>query len=881
MGALGAFAALAGCRAPTEITLDLTSDIPCDQLLGTSITVGPFDAIEGLPPATTTTQCSSDGHIGTIVVIPSGSDSADVAVRIVGGQRVDPEKCAAPSYAPAPPLTGGCVVARRLLSFEPHDPLFLPILLRSDCVGVPCRPTETCVNGSCVNATIADPKACSTPGACSEASLGDAGAPEDAGGGDAGGDGGVPSTTGAHTVAAGDDFSCALGSDARVYCWGANVTMVADTHDPVLAPSPAAVPPSTAISASDHVCAIAKGTKALYCWDGYGYFTGDGMQVPTPTPVTAAAAVDEVVAPPRTTCFRSGGTVSCFGEQSFGNLGTGSVVSGMKVVTVVAGIHDATALSTGSNAVCALRPAPSGGTRATCWSQDVLTPADIPGEQAVAQVTHFPGWAIVRRTDGSVVASQAMGGTWLPTVPLSLPPVDAIVGGVLLCAIRSSDKAVICASGVTPGLPAVDVSVVSGFPASDPVVELSSWVSHSVYLADVECARTRAGKVYCWGFDEIGQIGVGLPDAELTPKPVASMLTTAVRLSTTEVGTAAVLSDGTVVEWGASAAFGHDVIGQQLSLVPTPIPGSFTKVSRLSAAGADTAAYVVHTDGTLGYLDHGGPTTMYALEAFPNAPQFFAIQRYTYLDAAAAGTPGTLGTFLAFFMPDPTDPMLVSSFELPNGGMSPAGAYVSIPLSGLVGLSGGFFHGLAWDVSGTLFCWGGNDSPRCGQDPTTTTSVVTPTPITLAGEQVIDACGGWDSTCAVTQSGKLYGWGLNTYGLGGVVGAEHMPAEKAPGNAFKGVACSEFDACAWSDTAVYCWGANGLGQVGSGDRVDKMTPTLVAGLPGAKHVSLSNEHGCAVTMTGGVSCWGNGFGGKLGNGKTGYYASAQLVAKLP
>jgi formylglycine-generating enzyme required for sulfatase activity len=54
----------------------------------------------------------------------------------------------------------GCIVARRALRFLPHEELTLPIDLRQDCDGRKCSPTETCVHGKCVSATIPDPALC-------------------------------------------------------------------------------------------------------------------------------------------------------------------------------------------------------------------------------------------------------------------------------------------------------------------------------------------------------------------------------------------------------------------------------------------------------------------------------------------------------------------------------------------------------------------------------------------------------------------------------------------------------------------------------------------------------------------------------------------------
>ena len=64
-----------------------------------------------------------------------------------------------------------------------------------------------------------------------------------------------------------------------------------------------------------------------------------------------------------------------------------------------------------------------------------------------------------------------------------------------------------------------------------------------------------------------------------------------------------------------------------------------------------------------------------------------------------------------------------------------------------------------------------------------------------------------------------------------------------------------------------CWGRNVLGQLGSGDRVDRWTPIDVVGLTsGVTEISAGHDGSCALTTSGGVKCWGRNEYGQLGNG---------------
>ena len=182
-----AFAPLA-CRSPTEITIEVTTDVACSDARGSSVTVGRFgshDGIEDKPATSTSVRCEA-GRLGALVVVPSGANDDEVAFKIVMGFGRPLEQCLAPSYGK------GCIVARRELRFLPHAAVTVPVVMRASCDGIACSETQTCVRGSCRDATIHDAAQCAAAG-CGEDALapsGDAGAPDsgtlDAGSGDGG-----------------------------------------------------------------------------------------------------------------------------------------------------------------------------------------------------------------------------------------------------------------------------------------------------------------------------------------------------------------------------------------------------------------------------------------------------------------------------------------------------------------------------------------------------------------------------------------------------------------------------------------------------------------------------------------------------------------------
>jgi alpha-tubulin suppressor-like RCC1 family protein len=68
--------------------------------------------------------------------------------------------------------------------------------------------------------------------------------------------------------------------------------------------------------------------------------------------------------------------------------------------------------------------------------------------------------------------------------------------------------------------------------------------------------------------------------------------------------------------------------------------------------------------------------------------------------------------------------------------------------------------------------------------------------------------------------------------------------------------------------AVYCWGVNGLGELGDGTQTDRLTPAAVAMPTGMTFASLSTggDHTCGRTPTGAAYCWGDNASGELGDG---------------
>lgn len=132
------------CLSPTQVTLHLTTTVPCTSRVQTQVFVRASALTEVDPPVAETDRCEpSEPRIGTLVVTPGGARDSSFRVEVVTGVGVSASSCRATGYA-------RCIVARRLVGFREHVPADLPIQLHDRCIGVPCGADQTCDVGRCV-----------------------------------------------------------------------------------------------------------------------------------------------------------------------------------------------------------------------------------------------------------------------------------------------------------------------------------------------------------------------------------------------------------------------------------------------------------------------------------------------------------------------------------------------------------------------------------------------------------------------------------------------------------------------------------------------------------------------------------------------------------
>jgi hypothetical protein len=154
---------LIGCRTPAQVTVELSTDVPCSDAPITTLKVGRSAVeVDGRPPVLQTERCDH-GRIGSVVIAPSGADDEAFALKVLlayGSSTI--ESCESAERERDVAAFMGCIAVRHDLEFEPHSEIVLPLMLEMNCNGVLCGVHATCVGGACVPSGPCDDGGCPT-----------------------------------------------------------------------------------------------------------------------------------------------------------------------------------------------------------------------------------------------------------------------------------------------------------------------------------------------------------------------------------------------------------------------------------------------------------------------------------------------------------------------------------------------------------------------------------------------------------------------------------------------------------------------------------------------------------------------------------------------
>ena len=203
--------------------------------------------------------------------------------------------------------------------------------------------------------------------------------------------------------------------------------------------------------------------------------------------------------------------------------------------------------------------------------------------------------------------------------------------------------------------------------------------------------------------------------------------------------------------------------------------------------------------------------------------------------------------------------------------------------AGVDAIAVGGVHSCALTSSGGVKCWGSNSSGQTGSG--TQFGGITPVDVAGLTSNVTAIATQLDHTCALTNSGGVKCWGSNSRGQ---LGDNSTDIRRAPVDVFgltsgvSAITTGGQHTCALTVSGgVKCWGNNASGQLGNNTPGQSLTPTDVTGLTsGAVAIAASNYYTCAITNAGGAKCWGVNSEGQLGDNSTASHSAPMDVVGL-
>lgn len=199
--------------------------------------------------------------------------------------------------------------------------------------------------------------------------------------------------------------------------------------------------------------------------------------------------------------------------------------------------------------------------------------------------------------------------------------------------------------------------------------------------------------------------------------------------------------------------------------------------------------------------------------------------------------------------------------------------------SGIVDIAAGANHCFAVSTGGELYGWGSNTFRQLGTDSISRVAE-TPTLIEILDNKknvlgIVRIASNGNHTLAATSDGAVWGWGENNSGeLGSESGRIKTPA-KVTISGDEVFTSSNFSAVLDSDD-LYMSGSNDKGQQGNGSTksVYSFSKLLKSDITS---VSLGADFAGCITDGNELYCWGNNSNGQVGNGQGGTNTDPQTV----
>jgi alpha-tubulin suppressor-like RCC1 family protein len=530
---------------------------------------------------------------------------------------------------------------------------------------------------------------------------------------------------------------------------------------------------------------------------------------------------------------RQNGDVACWGDGKDGQLGDETTLS-RSSVALVKGLGGAVDVVLGSRHTCALLQDGS----VWCWGANESAqlgvepaaagrPTQVPGLTGVKAIAAGGAFTCAVPADGSVVCWGSTVDGQVETTPqpvLSLANIRALAARERHACALTEDGLVFCWGSNEQGELGDGTRIsrrepmLVALPGAYPIAEIALGAAHT-------CALAAAGPLWCWGANQVGELGDGTDTIHLLPTTVS--LSSVRDVAAAGHHTCASEGTGTVWCWGANQS-GQLGEGTTSNInVPVPVTGIEDAADVTAGEGFACARRRDGTvwcwgDNRLGQLGNGTPI------------ERLTPVRVSNLDRSLSVTAGAAHTC----------------------ALRPAS-----------------------DGSTTTVCWGDNQAGQIGDG----TRLDRPTPVPLKiNLNALEVVAGALHTCLRGGDRSVWCWGRGGAGQLGISSMVDVPVPAGVPDlaGASRIAAGRTHTCALLQDVAWCWGANDQGQLGDGTNLGRAAPAAVPGPADIEELATGGAHTCARHADGTVTCWGRGTEGQLGDNQKSTSATPVPVSDL-
>jgi alpha-tubulin suppressor-like RCC1 family protein len=383
------------------------------------------------------------------------------------------------------------------------------------------------------------------------------------------------------------------------------------------------------------------------------------------------------------------------------------------------------------------------------------------------------------------------------------------------------------------------------------------------------CATRTDGTLWCWGRNNLGQLG----DGTTTDSPAPSQVGTSYGWVGPSVGyqhTCATRSDASIWCWGwnSSGQLGDTTKATRTSPVRVASPRAFASVAAGYRHTCALSSGLMYCWGWNGAGQLGDRTTTDRLVPVGVQLPMLAARVVTGSDHSCA-VDATANSSLwcwGFNGSGQDGDGTTGNLDVPTA----VGQHVWVRVSS----SNGSTCAIRGD--GSLWCWGENIYGKLG-DGTTIRRLV-PTRIGTFTDWLAVAADA-SGTCGLRGTGTPWCWGRSA-DLG-----QHLTPTQVPSaqNSLRSLEMRNNHACGIDvNRALWCWGVNSSGELGDGTLTDRPAPVRVGTDANWVRVTTGVWHTCGIRTDGSAWCWGNNGNGQLGDLTTVQYRNTPtLVVAYP